>query len=257
MTLSVDLRKEWCFQRFQYYTSGRLDIFYQNFCAAGILLGYSIETSYKQLLLELGVPSDQKILRSHSIQSLHNYLNQHFSSYVPNVSLDFLEYIDDHLEARYPSQRDEVIRRMSDRFLVFGICSLSFCDDLFYQLDQKCYSASLGDRHSSVYFRAGVSVKSHQGACFFHGNYLAHTHRAFILDRINEHGEHEDELTIIDTNYQDLYDNFQFPLRAQNPSSVIPIADFSRNFIYPKFDESGSIRLNQVNFLVVNHQLSS
>lgn len=257
MSLSNDLRKEWSFQRFQYYTSGRLDVLYQNFCAAGVLLGYSIETSYKQLLLELGVIPSQGILNSHSTKSLHNYLNQHFSKHVPRVSLDFLDYIDDHLEARYPSQRERVVQRIGNRLLVFGLCSLSFYDDLFYQLDQKCFHASQNDYHSSAYFRAGTSIKSHQGTCFFHGNYLAYAHRDFIKQMLTTHGNHKNEIEIISSRYHELYDNHQFPLRTQALAGITSVPDFSRNFRYPEFNPSGTVLLNEVNFLVVNHPLAT
>ena len=252
-----ELRKEWSFQRLQFYTSGRLDVFFENFCSAGILLGYSIETSYKQLLLELGVSPEKRILNSHKTRDLHDYLARHYADHTPVVSIEFLEYVDDHLEARYPSQRDKVIRRIGDRLFVFGFQSLSFYDDLFFQLDQKCFEASQKDRHSSAYFRAGTVLRSYQGACFFHGNYLSYINREFIFQNLVEHGEHNDEVEILSNRFMELYSNQSFPRKAQDVNGVSFTLNFSSGFQYPKFDGKGAVLLNQVNFLAINYPLSS
>lgn len=241
MALSTDKRHAWSQIRYQYYISGRSDVIFQNFSAAGIMLGYAIETSYKQLLAELGATGS--IMNSHYTRKLHEYLvcNYNFSL-APLVCMDFLDFVDDHLEARYPIQTEKVQNRLQPqgRLLSFNLNALSFYDDLMFQLDRLIYGQSPTEVGTSVYFRGAVDCKMFRGAFFFHGNYHAYLSQSWIIGMVTSHGGHQDEVDIIQNRNLELYDNLSFPVRADDVNQNAYVPNFCQNYRYVSSNQNSN-----------------
>lgn len=236
MPLSSDLRKEWSLVRYQYYASGRADVIFSNLGITGVILGYAIETSYKHLLHELDL-SDKGIIKCHSVKLIHNYLLKK-NAEVPQVSNDFLDFIDNHLHSRYPSQRYETSTRIEakNRFFVFNSLAMSFYDDLMFQLDNLILKTTNDDYHASVFFRGATDCLMSRGQFFFHGNYHAYLAHNEIIKYLETHGGLESEIEHLKTYRELLFDNDQFQLRSQPLINIKYTEKFCKDFVYPHWE---------------------
>lgn len=152
-----------------YYLAGRCLLINQLFPMAGINLGYCIELSLKFVLAFHGHP--KKELKKHHVDRYYDMVIGR--GYLPalNVSADFLGFVTERLNARYPSIINEQVARHETeaRAYVFTIDMLHCYDDLILQLDDAIYRA-VGDPRISMGFRSCRDLTHVRGRIFFHCN---------------------------------------------------------------------------------------
>jgi len=163
-------RTQFSVLRTDYYNSGRLLLLNSCLHGAGIMLGYAIELSCKVALNETGVKGGS-IVYSHDLTDLFSQCcdNGVFRSVM--VSSEFLEYANDRLHQRYPSQQREVLERASrqHRVVHIGVQDLEAYDDFLIQMDDALASHTKDD-FVSVGVRNASSADTYAARAFFHCN---------------------------------------------------------------------------------------
>jgi hypothetical protein len=223
--------------RQDYYLGGRCLLINRVFGMSGINLGYSIELSLKFILAFNGHPKNE--LMKHNIE---NYYKQVIDmKYISplKVSDDFLRFVNERLNARYPSMIAQRIAKheLESRAYVFTIDMLHCYDEFILQLDDAI-SKAVGDPRISIGFRSCRDLKSVNGRIFFHCNDHAFERISSYKEILQQNRDPGDDFEYIDsilTNPIELW-NFK-GLLAYRPwgpkSGWSPASTFS----FPKFEE--------------------
>lgn len=125
--------------RYDYYHAGRLLYEVGNFHSAGIMLGYTIETTLKAGLLEV-LPKDQQndrlLTSSHDVRKIFRKCKSLNLFDDVQTSDDFLEQINSYFQ-RYPSQINQAVENAKkSNFVIANSADWEyFYDDLIVQLD--------------------------------------------------------------------------------------------------------------------------
>lgn len=223
--------------RQSYYVAGRCLLINNIFGTSGINFGYAVELSLKQLLISKGYPA--KKLYNHSIAAY--YREAVDNRYIPplNVSDDFIQFMDERLNARYPSHLNKLLEshNAGSRGCVFLIDSLHCYDDFILQLDDAITHA-LSDQRSSVGFRCCRDLMSTGGRIFFHCNDHA-------FERIPQYRTMLGENRDAGDNYEEIDGRLALPdglwnykgLAAYRPWGPKPNWTPANSFVAPKFDD--------------------
>ncbi len=250
----MEKRNDWAMLRYSYYSSGRNELLLGNFDAAGILLGYAVETSFKHALLESGY-DNKAILHSHDIRKLRSACKGTLALPHLEVSDDFLDYINDHFKPRYPSLKDQVIKGVEARsgFLTFGPLLLSWYDDVMFQIDNWIYEYT-GDVLASCFFRATADLLNLKGALFFHGNYHACKYLTELKSMCEQHGRDDYVIKELSKKVEDFWERTKTlgVLPVQDYANIKYEKNFSKRFFYPTWNKENSITLSNWSHLMIN-----
>jgi len=138
-------------RRFEFYSSGRMLVFQGAFCAAPMLLAYALESGLKAALLAvraMWTPKDEDLVeRGHKLREL--YLRARTLGILQRtfISLDLLEYAEDHFGRRYPSGCDRLLEEKG--YWSFGSNKVFAFDDAICQIDDALVNWS-GDPVESM-----------------------------------------------------------------------------------------------------------
>lgn len=246
-------RKEWSLLRYNYYSAGRNEMLLGNYSAAGILLGYAIETSFKHALIESGF-DDLAILNKHEPQILMRKCQEFGTLEEIEVSDDFLDYINDHFKPRYPSLKSKVQEDISakGRIDIIGPLLLSWYDDLMHQIDNWLIERT-SDGLSSCFFRATGDLDNLKGKLFFHSNYHGCSNlEKYIEMRKNHTGDNSDIISELEKGIENLWSTVTGIPPAQRYDNVNYSSNFSKRFHYPKWSEESSIQFKNWNCIMIN-----
>jgi hypothetical protein len=164
--------------RHEHYTAGRVLIFSGCLTSAGIMLGYAVELSLKAALIATGFPKFPKRnnpLWGHEIVKLFDKCQQQGIFQCVQVSRDFLKYVEDWLNRRYPSQEQKLSERLSMDNLAqsFSLFHIDAYDDFLLQMDDALVAYTKDPWRVSVGVRSALHADTYPGAAFFHGNTAA------------------------------------------------------------------------------------
>ncbi len=140
--------------RYDYYHAGRLLYSVGNFHGAGIMLGYTIETTMKAGLMEV-MPEQQwndRILKSHDVRQIFAKCTSLGLFLEVGVSSEFLEHVNNNFQ-RYPSQIRKIVEQSKNSGVVLAVSAdwLYFYDDLIVQLDHALLCRTQDPLISLVY----------------------------------------------------------------------------------------------------------
>ena len=253
--MDLEKRKAWSQLRYSYYCSGRNEMLLGNYGAAGILLGYAVETSLKHALIESGF-SDLSVLNKHEVQILMRECRKQGTLDSIEVSDDFLDYINDHFKPRYPSLRKKVQDDISSKGRVdtIGPLLLSWYDDLMFQIDDWIYKYT-SDNLASCFFRATGDVYMLKGRLFFHANYHA---CAMLEQMVTMREKHQGDNTHIINELRkgalNLWSTVTGVIPAQNFNNVRYQKNFCKRFHYAKWsaEDKPIFRFHSANCIIVN-----
>lgn len=172
--------------RFEYYSAGRTLWFSDTMNIAGMLLGYAVELSLKQILITAGALSP-RLRNSH--QHLDLFLECVNVGAVQSdmASTDLLQYVSDVFNQRYPSQVTATIAKAKKRGQAVGL-DLTFItgyDDLVIKLDETICSL-YSDVSVSIGVAAAHFVNRPQGRSFFHSNIAALRNTSLYVNQIDQ-----------------------------------------------------------------------
>lgn len=178
--------------RKEYYQAGRVLMFTGGLSSAGIILGYAAELSLKAALIEAGfpkLPKKKNILYGHAIKRLFDECQKRGIFQGVQVSKDFLKYIEDWLNRRYPIQQQALSARLSAENLAesFDWAYLDAYDDFLLQLDDDIASQTNDAWRVSVGVRSAVEAETFTGAAFFHCNTAAYLRAGNYLNVLAKH----------------------------------------------------------------------
>ncbi len=222
--------------RQDYYLAGRCLLINQLFGMAGINFGYSIELSLKFILSFKGHKISE--LMKHDLEYYYNLvLNKNYIAPL-KISSDFLRFINERLNARYPSMiaKHMAAHELESRIYLFTIDMLHCYDDFILQLDDALYKL-VNDPRISIGFRSCRDLSSINGRIFFHCNDHAFaripTYRELLVKH-RDPGDNFEYFESVLSNPSDLW-NFK-GLIAYRPWG--PKSDWSpaSTFEYPKFE---------------------
>lgn len=222
--------------RQDYYLAGRCLLINQLFGMAGINFGYSIELSLKFLLAFKGHPLNE-LKKDHNIERYYNQvISKNYISSL-NISPDFLRFINERLNARYPIMiaKHMATHELESRIYLFTIDMLHCYDDFILQLDDALYEV-VNDPRISIGFRSCRDLSSVNGRIFFHCNDHAFaripTYRE-LLAKYRDPGDNFEYIESVLSNPCDLW-NFKglIAYRPWGPKSNWSPAS---TFEYPKF----------------------
>ncbi|MBM9576216.1 hypothetical protein JWG45_03525 [Leptospira sp. 201903070] len=253
--MDIESRENWSLLRYNYYSAGRNEMLLGNYAAAGILLGYAIETSFKHALIEAGF-QDLAILKKHEPQLLYATCKKEGILNGIESSDDLLEYINDHLKPRYPILQRQVSEDIisKNRINIIGPLLLSWYDDLMYEIDTWILSYTK-DSLSSCFFRGSGEVKSLKGKLFFHANYHAcHQIDNYIVMRKNHKGENSEVIDELEKGVENLWSQVTGIIPAQDFRNVKYYRNFSKRFHYAKWssEEKPRIVIRTWNCVMIN-----
>jgi len=168
--------------RYDYYHAGRLLHLMGNFQSAGIMLGYTIETTLKAGLME-AMPEKQwndPILKSHDVRQIFRKCISLNLFYDVAVSKDFLEHINNNFQ-RYPSQKVTIFEHAKKSNIVIGNSAdwVYYYDDLIVQLDQHLLKKT-SDHSISIIYHAIRTLETRYARDILREN-------AFALLQFNEY----------------------------------------------------------------------
>ncbi len=164
--------------RYDYYHAGRLLHSVGNFHSAGIMLGYTIETTMKAGLMEV-MPqshwSDRILKSSHDVKTIFNTCRGLGIFDKVKVSTDFLEHINNNFQ-RYPSQVSRILEnaRKSGVIMANSIDWIYFYDNLIVQLDYDLMLRT-SDPSISMIFHAVRTLETRQAREVLYKNSFAIT----------------------------------------------------------------------------------
>lgn len=224
--------------RQDYYLGGRCLLINQLFGMAGINLGYSIELSLKFLLAVNGYP--KRSLMKHDVE--HYYSQVIEKKYISpiKVSDDFLRFINERLNARYPSMIAKHLstHEKASRAYVFTVDMLHCYDDFILQLDDAVVKA-VDDPRTSIGFRSCRELRSIKGRIFFHCNDHAFARIPTYRGILAKNRDHDDDYEYIESVLRNPTDLWNFNgLIAYRPWG--PKSDWSpaSTFSFPKFEDN-------------------
>lgn len=261
MQSDFNIRETWGNLRYSYYSAGRSEILLNNYQAGEMLLGYAVETSLKHLLIENGY-NKQAILNSHNIISIYNECQNLGFLANTNVSLDFLNYINDHFLGRYPS----LLRKALENTFEQGVAMfqspqiLSWYDDVIYQIDCEILSINK-DASVSSFIKAGFDSDSLRGRLFHHGNFHACMILNNTIDSLKKISPHVPEIPRLERGIQYYWSvpaNFidkPLIIQPQAFDSVSVKIGFSKDFKGPRFSDKETISFTfaMQNQLMIGH----
>jgi len=253
--MDIEKRKKWSLLRYNYYSSGRNEMLIGNYSAAGILLGYAIETSFKHALIESGF-DDKKILKEHNPRILMKACRKIGILKDIEVSDDFLDYINDHLKPRYPSFIDEVQKNIfsKGRADIIGPLLLSWYDDLMFEIDSWLFGKT-SDNLSSCFFRATDDINLLKGKLFFHANFHACSNINQLIEmRKNHLGNNSLFIAELEKGIKNFWSTVSGVMPAQSFDNVKYVKNFSKRFYYCKWSkgENISIQIKNWNCIMIN-----
>lgn len=234
--------KEESYNRFkelrqQYYLAGRTLLINRIFGMAGINFGYSIELSLKFILLMNGYTN--KDLLKHGLRDYYTMSVE--GGFIPSLSVsdDFLKFVDERLNTRYPIMIEGNVKAHldEDRVYVFTIDMLHCYDDFILQLDDVIAEAA-SDPRTSIGFRSCRGLNSTAGRIFFHSNDHAFARIEKYTAMLNENRDANDNLDLIKeilTKPNELW-NFT-GLIACRPSGPKNNWNPALNFKFPKIEK--------------------
>lgn len=228
--------KKYTILRNQYYSSGRELLFNQSFSMAGIMLGYSIETSIK-LLLILNHKLSNKLKNTHNINNLFQELLKIYPNL--NISDDLILFINDRLDQRYPDAQNRVTKFHieENRLQDFSLEIIHYYDELFYQLDKLCWLKTNDATISSSLYRTLKTLNTYPSRAIFHLNYSLYN-RMDKLYKLLDISNDQDELKYFNENQNQLLD-FNFLFITQNPK-IATHTDISKfNYVRWTQDKNG------------------
>lgn len=136
----MEQREQYRLIRYDYYHAGRLLHLIGNFQAAGVMLGYTVETTMKAGLIEVLTEEQQKKNRilnhDHDVRKIFAECRRHELFTDVGVSEDFLKHVNNYFQ-RYPSQQRRVWNEADKQNRVIGNSTdwVYYYDDLIVQLD--------------------------------------------------------------------------------------------------------------------------
>ncbi len=225
--------------RQDYYLGGRCLLINQLFGMAGINLGYSIELSLKFLLAFNG-HTLKELKQDHDIERYYSQVigNKYISSL--KVSGDFLRFINERLNARYPIMIAGHLAKHAkeSQAYIFTIDMLHCYDDFILQLDDAIADA-VDDPRTSIGFRSCRDLKSLKGRIFFHCNDHAFERIPIYRAILVNNRDLGDDYEYIESVLSDPTDLWNFKgLIAYRPwgpkSDWFPASTFS----FPKFEDN-------------------
>jgi hypothetical protein len=164
--------------RYDYYHAGRLLHLAGNFHCAGIMLGYTVETTMKAGLMEVITEDQQKgnetLNKSHDVRKIFVECGKHGLFADVQVSADFLDHINYHFQ-RYPSQQSKVLGEASKQNKVIGnsIDWINYYDDLVVQLDHHLLKTT-SDPSISILYHAIRTLETRNARDILRENVFAH-----------------------------------------------------------------------------------
>jgi len=172
--LSIQERVNFNGLRTNYYVSGRMLFLHNELSTGAIMLGYAIESFFKQTLLELG-NKNQKLQHSHDLKFLFESCKKKGAFNDVQVPNDFIDFSNSVFQMRYPSTQIKEALKAYDRNNVIGLeLTYLFCyDDFFQQLDESLFSLTK-DHYSSSILKifAGINEKQRQYGLYFNSAVL-------------------------------------------------------------------------------------
>jgi len=164
---------QWVDLRYRYHLAGRTLLFNNQMQTAVLMLGYAIEAHMKQL-----ISADKTIAKKHSFgHDFHgSYAILRSAGYLSDVDVseDFLLFVEDNFDRRYPSQTDGTIKRANSRGHAISVSPTVIIpyDEFILQLDHSL-TLAFQNPGASVLMHAAKSVDCSGGEYFFHNNYSA------------------------------------------------------------------------------------
>ena len=168
------IKDAWTQARLEHFTAGRVLVNSGRFQSGFLLLAYSVEFSYKQLisakfLYESNAIQKEKerrtILKSHDLLKLHQYTVTH-ELLSPFGDIEKLLTYLNNVSTRYPSgilsKRKEGIYAKG-----VGVDDIPYVDDLIVELDYQIFKI---DNESSIYGKALGMLRIGFFGEFFAGN---------------------------------------------------------------------------------------
>jgi len=225
-------RRDWQELRFDYYVAGRALSLQGSFNAAPLLLAYAVEYSLKAALAEAkGVP--RALTNSHDFVQLYQACLERSLLTSTRISNDFLKFVQDHFERRYPTLQAALLARR--KRWSFGPALLATYDDCMIQVD-CALDEIYGSSHWSLGNKALTTPASEMARAFFHDN-------VFAIDRLEEYrtSVREPRFNYPDPNYLDraelvfsASEHLPYPsLRYETARKLLSL-DLAGLFIYPE-----------------------
>jgi hypothetical protein len=221
-----------------YYLGGRSLLINRLFGMAGINFGYSIELSLKFLLAFKGHQRGE--LMEHDVEYYYNQVISKNYILPLKVSHDFLRFINERLNARYPSMiaKHMAAHESESRIYLFTIDMLHCYDDFILQLDDALYEV-VNDPRISIGFRSCRELSSVNGRIFFHCNDHAFARIPTYRELLAKNRDPGDDFEYIESVLSDPTDLWNFKgLIAYRPwgpkSDWFPASTFS----FPKFEDN-------------------
>lgn len=164
--------------RYDYYHAGRLLHMIGNFHSAGIMLGYSVETTMKAGLLEvLDNPEENNILKtSHDLKKIFLECKKYRIFQNVKISEDFFKHMDYHFQ-RYPSQMNLASKVAQENNDVIGnsIDWIYYYDDVMIQLDSELLKIT-SDILISIFYHAMRTLETKYARDILQKNAAALSH---------------------------------------------------------------------------------
>jgi len=164
---------EWTNLRFDYYWAGRTLLFTNQMQMGVLMLGYAIEAHFKHLISSDGTIKE-KYSYKHNFSKAFNVLRNAGYFQDVHVSSDFLDFVEDNFDRRYPSQTSRTIKRANSKGRPVSMAPdvIIPYDDLILQLDMSLTNV-FGTPEASVLMHGIHVVGCAGGHFFFHCNYAA------------------------------------------------------------------------------------
>lgn len=198
--MDLSILNQWTDLRYSYYLSGRTLLFNNQMQSGVLMLGYAIEAHFKSLLSQ-----DKSVAKKLSFK--HDFHKAYQAclgaGYLTDidVSEDFLLFVEDNFDRRYPSQFERTIKRANDRGHAISMAPdvIIPYDSFILQLDQSI-TRSAGTPESSILLRGAKEVDCAGGEYFFHSNYCPISLLDYALDLCKE------DLLLLKQREPDIYD---------------------------------------------------
>lgn len=221
--------------RYEYYIAGRHLFFFAHSRAARIMLGYAVECQLKAALLNAG-SRKHKLLYGHDIPALHQECQEMGIITDVAVSDDFLRYVDDNLNQRYPSQFIKMLEKATSDGLVVGGSPMDILpyDDYILQLDDAIKKLS-SEPLASIGIRGALSAENKESEDFFHSNAAANTRFDEYLKIVKSfRPESIGVISRLERGASAFWKSRTFPLSLSgNPIALAESAP-AKNYVYPR-----------------------
>jgi hypothetical protein len=231
--------------RFEYYVAGRHLFFNCHTKAAKIMLGYAVECQIKMALLLKG-SKNRKLLHRHDIPALHGEAARIGALTGVAASSDFLRFVNDGLNQRYPSQLAAMLRQATADGLVVGSTAADILpyDDYILQVDDSIRQLS-SEPLASVGVRGALSGDCVTGLEFFHCNGAAFKRFPQYVAIVKAFRSESGELIArLDKGPESFWRYPRFPLSLPGDPATLAACTPASDYEYPKqfavTDENGN-----------------